>query len=84
MVVLNTPSSGIGEATARRLARTGAHVVLGARRTDRLERLTVAIRAEGGSAHYRALDVTSLDRRARPPLRDRPRLREHSQETWRA
>jgi NADP-dependent 3-hydroxy acid dehydrogenase YdfG len=54
-------SSGIGEATARLLACTGAHVVLGARRTDRLERLTVAIRAEGGSAHYRALDVTGLD-----------------------
>jgi NADP-dependent 3-hydroxy acid dehydrogenase YdfG len=36
----------------------GAHVVLGARRTDKLEALVSAIRTEGGSAQYRALDVT--------------------------
>jgi NADP-dependent 3-hydroxy acid dehydrogenase YdfG len=58
VVVITGASSGIGEATARLLARQGAHVVLGARRTDRLEALTKAITAEGGSARYRPLDVT--------------------------
>ncbi|QRN95559.1 SDR family oxidoreductase [Archangium violaceum] len=58
VVAITGASSGIGEATARLLARRGAHVVLGARRTDRLETLTKAIVAEGGSARYRQLDVT--------------------------
>lgn len=58
VVVITGASSGIGEATARLLASKGAHVVLGARRTDRLEALTKAITAEGGSARYRQLDVT--------------------------
>ena len=58
VVVITGASSGIGEATARLLASKGAHVVLGARRTDRLEALTKAITAEGGSARYRPLDVT--------------------------
>ncbi|WNG37085.1 SDR family oxidoreductase [Archangium violaceum] len=58
VVVITGASSGIGEAAARLLAKQGAHVVLGARRTDRLEALTKAITAEGGSARYRQLDVT--------------------------
>jgi NADP-dependent 3-hydroxy acid dehydrogenase YdfG len=61
VVVITGASSGIGEATARLLAQKGAHVVLGARRTDRLESLVSAIRAEGGSARYRALDVTKRE-----------------------
>ncbi|MEH2240711.1 SDR family oxidoreductase [Nostoc sp.] len=58
VVLITGASSGIGEASARLLASRGAHVVLGARRTDRLETLVAAIRNEGGSAHYRQLDVT--------------------------
>ncbi|MEH2312340.1 MAG: SDR family oxidoreductase [Nostoc sp.] len=58
IVLITGASSGIGEASARLLAARGAHVVLGARRTDRLETLVTAIRDEGGSAHYKQLDVT--------------------------
>ena len=61
VALITGASSGIGEATARLLARSGIRVVLGARRTDRLEKLVSDIRAEGGSAEYRALDVTSLE-----------------------
>lgn len=58
VVVITGASSGIGEATARRLAEAGASVMLGARRTDRLEKLAAEIRAKGGKAEYRRLDVT--------------------------
>lgn len=61
VVLITGASSGIGEATARLLAGKGLQVVLGARRTDRLETLVSEIRAEGGSAAHRALDVTSLE-----------------------
>lgn len=61
IVLITGASSGIGAATARLLAAAGHHVVLGARRTDRLETLVAEIRAAGGSAEYRALDVTDAD-----------------------
>jgi NADP-dependent 3-hydroxy acid dehydrogenase YdfG len=52
-------SSGIGEACARLLAHKGARVLLGARRSDRLEALVGEIREAGGTAEFRRLDVTS-------------------------
>jgi len=61
VIAITGASSGIGEAAARELARRGAHVVLGARRTDRLKRLVAEITAAGGSARCRALDVTRLE-----------------------
>ncbi|HEK0908069.1 TPA: SDR family oxidoreductase [Pseudomonas putida] len=61
VVLITGASSGIGEAAARLIAAKGAHVVLGARRMDRLQQLVSEIRAEGGSASARALDVTDLD-----------------------
>lgn len=61
VVLITGASSGIGEAAARLIAAKGAHVVLGARRMDRLQQLVSEIRAEGNSASARALDVTDLD-----------------------
>jgi len=60
VVLITGASSGIGEAAARLIAAKGAHVVLGARRTERLEKLVGEIRSEGGSASARALDVTDM------------------------
>lgn len=59
VVAITGASSGIGEATARHLAKLGAKVVLGARRTDRLEKIAGDIETAGGTAAYKALDVTN-------------------------
>jgi NADP-dependent 3-hydroxy acid dehydrogenase YdfG len=59
VIAITGASSGIGEATARLLAERGAHVVLGARRADRLRRLAAMITEQGGSARFQALDVTN-------------------------
>ena len=56
IAVVTGASSGIGEATARTLAAQGFHVVIGARRVDRLEKIAEEI---GGTALE--LDVTDED-----------------------
>ncbi len=61
VVVITGASSGMGEATARHLAAQGADLVVGARRTDRIEALTGSIRAAGSKAIAVATDVTKRD-----------------------
>jgi NADP-dependent 3-hydroxy acid dehydrogenase YdfG len=61
VVLITGASSGIGEATARLLAQQGAKVVLGARRTERLEQIASEIRERGGVAEYRKVDVADRE-----------------------
>lgn len=61
VVAITGASSGIGEATARLLAEGGASVVLGARRTGRLDEIVREIRADGGRAVVCATDVTRFE-----------------------
>jgi NADP-dependent 3-hydroxy acid dehydrogenase YdfG len=58
VVVITGASSGIGESTARLLAGSGAKVVLGARRTNRIDALVKDITAKGGAALGFQADVT--------------------------
>lgn len=61
VIAITGASSGIGEATARELAARGATVLVGARRTDRLETLVADLRKQGATAEFLALDVTNPD-----------------------
>ncbi len=64
VIIVTGASAGIGEATARRLARGGAKVVISARRPDRLEALAREIDPSGANVLAVAGDVTSdADRR---------------------
>ncbi|WP_218925436.1 SDR family oxidoreductase [Streptococcus danieliae] len=61
VVIITGASSGIGEATAYKLAEKGAKLVLGARREDRLQAIADKIIAAGGEAVYRATDVVKRE-----------------------
>jgi NADP-dependent 3-hydroxy acid dehydrogenase YdfG len=59
VVVITGASSGIGESTAKLLAAQGAKVVLGARRSNRIDAVIQQISATGGKAIGFATDVTN-------------------------
>jgi NAD(P)-dependent dehydrogenase (short-subunit alcohol dehydrogenase family) len=61
LIVVTGGSSGIGSATARRLAELGAEVVLVARRVTELESVRDDIVREGGRAHAKSCDLTDQD-----------------------
>ena len=58
VVAITGASSGIGQSTAKFLARQGAKVVLGARRKNRIDEVVEEISAAGGKAIGFAVDVT--------------------------
>jgi NADP-dependent 3-hydroxy acid dehydrogenase YdfG len=58
VVVITGASSGLGEATARLLARGGAKVFLGARRKERLSALVADLERAGAQEAAKVVDVT--------------------------
>jgi NADP-dependent 3-hydroxy acid dehydrogenase YdfG len=58
VAVITGASSGIGESTAKLLAREGARVVLGARRKERIDALAEEITDAGGKAVTVVADVS--------------------------
>jgi NADP-dependent 3-hydroxy acid dehydrogenase YdfG len=61
IVAITGASAGIGEATARLLAERGAAVVLGARRSERIDAIAQSIREAGGQAATCVVDVTKAE-----------------------
>ncbi|EIG2127369.1 SDR family oxidoreductase [Escherichia coli] len=58
VILITGASSGIGEGIARELGTTGAKVLLGARRLERIEAIVKEICRAGGIAKARELNVT--------------------------
>ena len=61
VAIITGGGTGIGRASAERLAAEGAHVVICGRRPEPLAHTLAAIHANGGSAESVALDVSDLD-----------------------
>ncbi|WP_417887898.1 SDR family oxidoreductase [Zunongwangia sp.] len=60
-IIITGASSGIGAATAKKLASKGANVVLTARREERLKELKAEIEKDGGKALVVSADVTKKE-----------------------
>ncbi len=61
VILITGASSGIGEGIARELAARGAKVLMGARRTDRLDAIAGDLRSNGAEVATWSLDVTDLN-----------------------
>ena len=61
VVIITGASSGMGEAAAKHLSPLGASVVLGARRSERIEKLAKEIKGNGGKVLAVAVDVTQRE-----------------------
>jgi NADP-dependent 3-hydroxy acid dehydrogenase YdfG len=61
VVAITGASSGIGEASARLLAKSGCRVILGARRVDRLDGIAEDIRRDGGEVVACVTDVVDAE-----------------------
>lgn len=61
VIVITGASSGFGEISARHLAKLGANVVLGARSTEKIEKLAEEIKDDGGKALAVTTDVTDVE-----------------------
>jgi NADP-dependent 3-hydroxy acid dehydrogenase YdfG len=57
VIAITGASSGMGKAIAIELAKNGAKVVLGARRTEQLQQLVAEIKGSGGEATCTTIDV---------------------------
>jgi 3(or 17)beta-hydroxysteroid dehydrogenase len=62
VAIVTGATTGIGEATARRLAESGAIVIVTGRRLEQGEKLATRIRNESGRAEFLELDTTSEER----------------------
>ncbi|HBB9955096.1 TPA: SDR family oxidoreductase [Enterobacter cloacae] len=60
VTIITGASSGIGEATARKLAKSGSRIILAARSEDKLKKIADEINANGGHAEFRVTDVTEI------------------------
>lgn len=65
VTIITGASAGIGEASARQLAREGSTVVMAARRLDRLNEIKREIESTGGKALALDCDITSAEDRER-------------------
>ena len=61
LVLITGASSGIGAATAKRYGAAGAHVLLLARNTERLQRVAEEIRGSGGTASAHPIDLADAE-----------------------
>lgn len=61
IAIVTGASAGIGAAAARELAGDGWHVLLAARREEKLREVAAEIEAAGGMSAVRVLDVTDQD-----------------------
>lgn len=61
VVVVTGASSGIGLSVTKKLAASGVHVILVARRQERLEEIAARIRQQGGVASTYPCDLNDMD-----------------------